>query len=271
MRTKNRVRLGNAQLDEVGATEEQPGRVVIQKVECKAAKQSLTATSRLGPGQRLSARHRDYQEVLVTFTIDLKKNRMTERSELFELIGAWAQEGQWLRISAKPNRRLYIDYIEMPDEGNARDFVQEYKMTMRAYSVPYWMEYDGNTKSVTKKASGSMTCEVYGNTETVMGVTLKNVSGKDIANVSVTAGKSTLTFKGLDFKKNDELLIEHTAEGLLRLRIHRATGSPAYVNVMNKRTTASSDDLYVSPGSVAVSWTADRACDVTASWRGRFK
>lgn len=271
MRTKNRVRLGNDQLDEIGATDEYPGDVVIQKVECKAAKTSLTATSRLGPGQRLTQRHRDYQEVLVTFTIRLKKNRFKERSLLFEQIGAWATEGQWLRISAKPSRRLYIDYIEMPDEGNDRDFAQEYKMTLRAYSIPYWMENDATSKTVNKKASGSMTCEVSGNTETVMGVTLKNVSGKSISNVSVTAGKSTIAFTGLDFQKNDELTIDHTAEGLIRLRIHRATGTPAYVTVMSKRTPASSDDLYVSPGDVTVSWKADRACNVTATWRGRFK
>lgn len=269
MKTKTRVSLGGKQLDEIDKTEEYVGDIVIQKAECKAAKISLTATSRLGPGQRLSARHRDYQEVLVTFTIRMKKDQFKERSQLFEQICTWAKEGQWLRISAKPNRRLYIDYIELPDEGNDRDFVQEYKMTLRAYSNPFWQEYDENTKTASKKASGSMTCEVAGNAETVMNVTLKNVSGKNISAVSVKAGSSTVAFKELDFQKNDELTIDHTAEGLLRLRIRRAAGS--WVNVMSKRTPASSDDLYVNPGSVAVTWTADRACDVTAAWRGRFK
>ena len=271
MRTKNRVILGGKYLDQVGATDEYPGDVVIQKIECKAAKTSMTATSRLGPGQRLSATHRDYQEVLVTFTIRLRKEKFKERSQLFEDISTWAKEGQWLRITAKPNRRLYIDYIELPDEGNDRDFGQEYKLTLRAYSIPFWMEYDATSKAVKKKASGSMTCEVAGNTDTVMDVTLKNVSGKAISSASVTAGSSTIAFTGLDFQKNDELLIEHMTNGLLRLRIHRATGTPGYVSVMGNRTPASSDDLYVSPGNATVTWKCDRACDVTVTWRGRFK
>ena len=128
----------------------------------------------------------------------------------------------------------------------------------------------GDIRLIMRLFRESGTCS-GGNTDTVMGVTLKNVSGKSISNVSVTAGKSTIAFTGLDFQKNDELLIEHTAEGLIRLRIHRATGTPAYVSIMANRTPASADDLYVSPGNVSVSWKCDRACNVTATWRGRFK
>lgn len=268
MRTKTWVMLGGKQLDEIDKTEEYPGDIVIQKVECKAAKTSMTATSRLGPGQRLSARHRDYQEVLVTFTIRLRKGRFRERTRLFEQISAWATEGQWMRTSMKPDRRLYIDYIELPDEGNGRDFGQEYKLTLRAYSNPFWQELDENKKTQSG-AKGSMTCEVPGNAQTVMNVSMKNVSGKSISTATVKAGSSTIAFKELEFQGNDELVIDHTAEGLLRLRIHKASGS--WVNVMNKRTPASADDLYMNPGTVTLTWDIERKCEVNAAWRGRFK
>ena len=64
------------------------------------------------------------------------------------------------------------------------------------------------------------------------------------------------------------MLIDHTAEGLLRIRVQAASG--AWRSAMGCRTEASSDDLTVSPGDVTVNFAAQRAGRLTVSCCGRF-
>ena len=57
-------------------------------------------------------------------------------------------------------------------------------------------------------------------------------------------------------------------DGLLRIRIRSAGG--AYRSVMALRSISSADDFRVKPGTHGCSYSAQRACRMTVSWRARY-
>ena len=99
MRLMRRAALNGVQLDEID------NRILIQKIEPASGKDQFNAVSLWDrPGNRVNKKHRDYVDVTVTFSMDIKKNAFTERSEVFEKVMSWAMGGGWLTLSQKPER-----------------------------------------------------------------------------------------------------------------------------------------------------------------------
>ena len=156
----------------------------------------------------------------------------------------------------------------MPDAGDAWDWTREYSILFRAYEIPCWENNTAITAATGPVTAGSVNIEVPGSLQTVANVTLKNESGATINTATVTAGSSGMSFSALGIAADESLVIDHTAAGYLRIRILSAEGN--YRSVLEKRSESSADDLAISPGSVEISFTAQRACQMTASVRGRF-
>ena len=74
-----------------------------------------------------------------------------------------------------------------------------------------------------------------------------------------------MSFSGLGMKGGESLVLDHTEQGYLRIRI-RNGGS--YRSMMLQRSGA--DDFAVSPGNVTARFSAQRACQMTVSARGRY-
>ncbi|MBR1821143.1 MAG: hypothetical protein IJ769_05920 [Clostridia bacterium] len=263
MQLRHRVALNGAQLDELDE------RILVAGVEEGAAKESVSTVSRFGgAGQRVTACHRDTLDVVVRFGLRVKPNDMAARSELFELVMAWATNGGWLTVSYKPNRRLWVRCAQLPAAGDLVEWTSEYAITFRAYGVPYWQRAEPIYFSATGIRTVTRLLEVPGSADTVLDVSFVNLSGMPIAAVSISAGDSRFALQNLGLAADEALVIDHTAEGLLRMRIRAANG--AWRSAMASRTTESSDDLRVSPGQVNVGFTAQRAGLLTVSCYGRY-
>ena len=100
-----------------------------------------------------------------------------------------------------------------------------------------------------------------GTADGVLDVSFRNASGMTINNFWVQANGNRITLGALALGGSSTLTISHTTDGLLRIMI----GS---VSVYSKYTGA--DDLYVSPGNVAVDYAADRAGVLTVQNYGRW-
>ena len=290
MELTRRVRLRGEQLDEID------NRILIQSVEPQAGKdQRTTAQLWSGIGSRVTAEHRDWLEVKVTFSLRMKRDAYAERAEVLEKIITWAAPGGWLQISQKPGRRLRVILDQLPAEGDAlaRHFMgneedqalfdellaridgllesgYQEQVVFRAYGIPYWQDTsaDGITINGTSGAKGM---EVRGNARTAVDFEFKNTSTGTINTFDITAGESRIALQNLGLLSGETLLFDHNDNGrrsVVRIRIRSIAGN--YRSVLECRTPQSSDDLYVEPGQVNVIMNAQRKGTLTAEARGRW-
>ena len=258
-----RAALNNVFLDEVHE------KIVIHGIEPSDGKETISATSAAsGYGQRVTGARRDTLDITITFAIDIHKDDMPGRSEALEAANAWAaiaRDGAWLTLNYKPNRRIRVKLAQAPGEGSLWDYSKDFTITFRAYGLPYWEEEVAN--SVTfggGAASGSGTAQISGSALTQCDVELANMSGMTINNCTLSVGNKTMTFSSLGLGNGEALIVDHN-DGLVRIRI-RNGGS--YRSAMANR--AGANDFMIAPGNNGCSFSADRACRMTVSWRSRF-
>lgn len=255
-----RAALNGVQLDEID------DRILIQGIECAAGKESVSAVSVYGAGQRMTGEHRDTIEVNVTFSMLIRRTDLAGRAFLFEKACAWAKSGGWLTLSFRPDRRLRVDYVAMPAMGDITKWTNRYTFTFRAYNAPWWQQDMPTVIRTTSVSSATHGIGVTGSMRTVLDVEFENTSGAAVNTFTFTAGGSSFALESLALADGETLVIDHTDEGILRIRIHGSTWRSA----LDKRTAASSDDLYVDPGAVTYTMTAGGAGTLTVRCRGRF-
>lgn len=266
MITRRRASLGGVQLDEIDE------RIIIQGIEPQAGKDNIGTVSLWGAdGSRVTGRHRDYLEISVKFSLDIKRDAMAERSEVFEKIMAWAMAGGWLETSIKPERRIRVICTQLPAEGDPLEWTNRYSITFGAYGVPYWQDATANQVRKSGFSSGTVSFSIGGNMPTVMEAQFKNESGAQISNFLIQTGTKKIDLRTISLKNAETLVIDHDDSGdrfVLRIRIVDRNGE--YRSVLNKRTAESSDDLILSPGIASVKVTTDRAGTLTLSSAGRY-
>ena len=263
MQLRHRVALNDVQLDELDE------RILVLGVNDGAGRETLNAVSRFGGiGQRITTRHRDTLDITVSFGLRIKAWDMAARSELFEKVVAWAQDGGWLTVNYKPKRRIYVACAQLPAPGDLAEWTSGFSIVFRAYGVPYWQTDNPVQINLNSTRAATRSMEIPGTAPTVLDVSFRNLSGMEIASFSIQAAGKKFILENLGLQAEETLMIDHTAEGLVRIRIQSATGS--WRSVLGRRTAASSDDLTVKPGSVQWSVTAQRAGRLTVSCYGRY-
>jgi len=257
-----RVSLGGVQLDEIDEA------VVIRRVDTGVAHEAVSAVSRLGGfGQRMTSQHWETLEVNVIFAINVYKKDLERRRDIFDAVMAWANAKGWLRTTSQPGKRMRVDKVVLPAAGDLREWTKEYTITFRAYGVPFWQEITPAELAVNSISNGTKSFEVGGIERTVADVTARNISGQTIADITITVGSNTMTFKGLNLLGTETLHIYHGTDGLLRIRAETSSG---HRNVFSLRTPESADDLYVDPGTVSVKVDSKRAVKLTVTAAGRW-
>lgn len=257
----HRVALNGIELDSID------DRILIQGIDEGTGKENFSTVSLFGGiGQRITNRHRDSLDVAVRFSIRQKKTDMQARSDVFERVNAWAAPGGWLTVNYKRDRKLRVECVQFPEAKDQWDWTAVYTILFRAYAVPYWQQAEAS-KLVATGNSITRQVGVAGSTDTVMGISFKNTSGSVCSTFKVQAGDSMIDLRALNLYNGETLHIDHTDDGLLRIRIQ--SGS-TYRSALNKRTVESDDDLWISPGYITVTATAQRTGTMTMSWAGRF-
>ena len=260
MRLRRRVVLGSTYLDELDSS------IVVQNVDPGTPQESISTVPRMGgAGSRVTSSHYDMLECTVTFGIDLPKESLAARREVFNKVVAWAMARGYLKVTSMPNRRMYVEKVIIPSCGDLFEWTNSFTITFRAYGVPFWQDSTPTTVTKSTITNGSITFEIGGNVETTCAVTCHNKSGKVINNLSVTAGKNKMTFASLGLAANEDLVIDHS-NGILRIRIKNTSGT--YRSAMACRTGA--DDLWISPGANTITIASDRAVQLTVTSYGRW-
>lgn len=269
MQLRHRVALNGVELDELD------DRIIIQSIQTASGQTSMTGISLYGrDGQRLTNVQRDTIDVEIGFGLLIRKTDMAARAELLETVNTWAAAaskengGAWLTVNYKENRRIFVVLADPAEEGDLKDWTNTFRITFRAFGVPYWQEAQGKTTMLRIGTNQTATIVVSGSVRTVADVELKNESGANISTVTVQAGSSVMVFDSLGMGASETLVIDHDGSGMLSIRIRNALGQ--YRSAMDKRTGESSDDLYISPGEQTIGFTSQRGCSMIAVARGRF-
>ena len=251
-----RAALDGVQLDEVHQ------KVVIRSIDPGISKQNITAVDRMGgAGQRVTGEHWSTIDATVTFAINVPKREMELRRQIFDAVISWAMGGKWLTFNNMPDRRLYVDKVVLPSSGDLWNWQAEYTITFRAYNVPFWQQAE---PVVVKKANitkGSVVIDVGGTAESVLDITFKNISGKEITNFKVTVDGKALTLNGVKLGGTETLKITHGTDGLLKITAGNRNVYAIYTG---------DDDLTVKPGKRTVTIEATRAGELTLTSYGRF-
>lgn len=260
-----RVTLDGIQLDESHEA------IAIQGISVQAPKGSAGAAVLAGGGSRKTGGRRESLDITVSFTVIIKKSRMTERDAAIDAANSWAaiaQDGAWMTSSGKPGKMIRVFLEEPASLGDAREAGRTFTIKFKAYGVPYWIDEAPSSVTLPDGSYVSGSLNVGGNVRTVAEIEAANISGAIMNTFVVRCGTSEITLTGLGVLATETLVIAHTAEGYLQIYARAANGTAR--SLLHRRAASSADDLYVSPGMTAVVYSADRACRVTASARGRW-
>ena len=248
-------------------------RVVVMGASTDAAKITQSTVALFGrPGGRNTAEHRDYLDITVQFGIRIKKDDMVGRSEIFEKVTAWAmkaRDGAWLTLPGqKEGRRAWVRVQALPAEGDQWQWTSIYSVTFRAAEVPYWQDETGSTIRRAGISSLSQQISVGGNARTVMNFSFTNGGSGTCGTVSISTAIASMTLSGLGLAAGETLVIDHTEEGILRIRI-RGTGG-TFRSALAARTTGSSDDLWIEAGVSAIAITCGQSGSFEIGTVGRY-
>ena len=259
-----RVALNGVWLDELDR------RIVISEIDPADGKETIADTdTAAGYGARITMNRRRTLDVVIRFKMlehGKSVSGLEERSRLLETINAWAAPGGVLEVNYKPNRRLNVTLVQAPGEGSLWDYTKEFSITFRAYEIPFWEALNATSIQIGKVgSSGTDSITIDGSAKPQCDVVLENRSGSNIDRCSIRIGNHTMSFTSLGLGGSEALVIDHNA-GLLRIRIRSSSGN--YRSALSKRSGA--NDFMPNPGTNTCSFTADRACLMTVSWRARF-
>ena len=208
--------------------------------------------------QIIQRRRKGQARVIVSFELHLYD--IAERQAVYQQVVSWCRNGGVLQTNDRPEMRLNVVCDEFPAIESVRDWTQEMQVTFAAYAYPYWEDADETVSTLTgSNARGSML--VPGN----IGETLANISvtaNDAISHLSVSIGGNTITLSGISIPRGGVVQFGHDNNALLFIR----NGS---TSLLNKRTSASSDDLTAQCGannSIAV--TASASVTAQFSVRG---
>lgn len=258
MQLAHRAALNGVQLDDIDP------RIIIKGIEEGAGRESVGSVS-LGSadGTRITGKRRDYVEAQVRYSINIRRDDLQSRSDVFEAVNAWAAAGGYLTVNYKSGRRLYCDEVVLPGAGDLYKRTNEYTITFRAHELPYWQQDPAQSVQTGTGTSASGTILAAGSARTVCDAELKNMSGANIASATITVNGHSMSFSDLGLGADETLKISHNDRGVLSIKIGTRS-------VMAKRSDGSADDLFADPGNNGFSFSAQRACRLTVSCRGRY-
>lgn len=168
------------------------------------------------------------------------------RAAILQAVNAWAAAGGALKVNYRPDQVMHVVCDGLTALGYSFEWTQNYKLTMRAYGVPFWQQ----ETPAKVKAAGSCTLFVPGTTETPL--ELHAIATGTLNDINVQANGYKLQFTGLGMVQGDELIITH--EGPIMMATIRAA-SGAERDALRRRTIDSHDEIWLNPGTNSIDVT----------------
>lgn len=237
--------------------------IYVTDIAYNAPKMENTAVSLAGrPGQRIM--RRGVQSSSVTISFEIHEQDTARRNAICQQAQEWATGGGYLTTRDRPEQRLFVICDTPPVIGSALRWTDKIKMVFTAYDFPFWE--DEEPQSVTISGTGGSASLYAGGYAAPVYVTAKvvNTSSSALGNLTLTAGDTAMTLKGIALPAGKTLVIDYDDRRILRIL---ADGR----SVLGKRTKESADDLRIEAGKAGrVSLSADASVKATFCARGLY-
>ena len=199
----------------------------------------------------------------VTVSFEIHTPDVRRRAALMEEVQRWAMPGGVLTTSDRPDRVLRVVCDSLPTVESAQKWTGVCSIGFVAYAVPFWEDETPRRVSITGNGSKSLFVPGFAAPASVE-AKVTNTGIGAISSVTLTAGDTPMTFRGLSMGAGQTMILAHDARGLLTARIGGES-------VLDKRTPESSDELELDPGKHAtLSVTTDGTASTTFEVRGRY-
>lgn len=239
-----------------------PLAVVTSVQEEAATVETVTGEIPGGCGERLLDSLVKRRRIVVSFVIR-ERFDLAVRSDSQERAAGWCRDG-WLRLSSRPNRRIWVHVTSRPALGEVRDYTQELSCEFETGAVPYWEDVYPSSSSGTG-STGSLMLLPGGTVERVPVEAEITPEAETLTDITISCGETAMAFSGMTVPAGTTMRIYYGEDGILR-----ATAGAA--GVLSRRTPASADDLLAFSGvRNSVTWNANTSCTVRVTARGWYE
>ena len=230
--------------------------IIIKSVEEQSPNVNIAVTSvASGIGQRVTQIERRFMDVVVKFAINLMKGHESQRTQILNDVNKWGAEGKTLRVSNRPNVHLSVMMVTQLAPGYVRKWNEEYSITFRAYTVPFWENDEVTSVTLKNQSSASASLSLSSNAKTPLRVYVKNTSQSSLTSIEFSCNGKKIKIDGLSVASGGNVDVDYE-NGLITIETN---GKSAY----SKRTADSSDDVWLFPGGNTVSFKSN----VAAEWQ----
>ena len=263
MRTRVSVELNGIDLASIDSL------IVLQSVDEQSPSWNISTGSRAGnSGLHINGIEKKSRDIVVSFGIDEQRD-LIRRSTILQNVAAWAAKGGVMTVNYRDRQKLRVICTQLPEVKSIRKWTDTYSITFSAYAVPYWQSMDPESKAISAGTSGSATLAVKESAGGKLCFEATNSSGSTVNAVSVGANGKTITFASLGLANGETLIGDYDENDIQRLRIKNT--SNVYRSVLDKRTTASADDVILKQGANTVSVTSGSALSWNVYTYGRWE
>ena len=236
------------------------GQILIQQVYEDPPQMEIITGERPGRyGERMISTTRKSLRVSIEAAIQ-ELHDLSVRARIQERMAAWAM-GRELRLSSRPERRLLVSCTAMPALSAVRNYTQTLRIEFTAHAVPYW-EDAVPMQTALRGTRGSGTLVIPGTVRTPVSLTVRPTDAA-LTSFTATVGGAFIALSGLSVPKGESLSFERSEWDDLAILLGGASQ-------LSHRSAQSADDLLARPGRADVAFTANTACEVAFSTRGRW-
>lgn len=252
------MRVIDAWINDVSLREVDP-RIVLRRIDDAPPTVETTWGDNPGrDGQRMLGRRRTNRRVTLTFGVR-ELYDLAARARIVDAVNAWAQDG-FLKVSNRPERRLPVKAAQYAVVQDPRNYNEDFSVAFDS-PFPFWEDSAAKRVQLTgSSAAGQI--KNLGSAPALCGVTVSHASGT-LNTLSITVGHSTFSFSSLGVGAGTDLVIDHDANGYLRIMA-------GTTSKLARRSAASGDELVAMPGINEITLTANvsvtAVVEVRAAW-----
>ena len=236
-------------------------RIQPTNIACELTSKSTYTTASGRDGRTRRKVKRDAIRITVSFTV-YEHEDIYGRETALEKANAWARDG-WLEISTKLNRRIYVNCVTRASVKKSRDYKEEFSIVFESADSPFW-EDKNPTRYNLAGTNVSKNVSIPGTRKSAPAAVAIVPTGGTLNTLTLNFGASSMSFTGLNIPVGHSLVLDYGENGYLRIM-------SANVSKYACRSGDSDDDLQSDPGVQPVGFTANVACGVDYSVRGRYE
>lgn len=196
----------------------------------------------------------------ITISFEAREYDIQGRQQIIQDIIKWAGNGGWLKCSDRESQRIYVKPSKMPSISSALRWLDTLTIEFTAYDYPFWQDEEAQTQTLNNGDTGSIIITGVRETEIEALIT----ANATLTSVSLTCGDTTIALSGISVAQGNTIRLSYSDDHHI-LSIVSGTTS-----LLDKRTTASNDDLIGVPGTNSISYTANASSTCQFMARGVY-